>query len=200
MINAMKRIGLKPFSNNARRRRHHERSEAIQQPGRTRGLLRRCAPRNDGLQTCARHSASFITDRRGAVAFETLLVYLFIVTSLLLPLADVAAAGFQFISGWAALRAFGQLIQYKAPADPTNITTWKSTLPATVSGFPINNVQVLCGDSQAACSSANISSPVKYFSYATTVTLAPMVLSSILCTSGNANSCSFTLPYSERFQ
>ena len=30
----------------------------------------------------------------------------FMVTALLLPLADVAAAGFQFISAWEALRGF----------------------------------------------------------------------------------------------
>ena len=58
----------------------------------------------------ARHKGSFMADQRGAVAFETLIVYLFMVTSLLLPLADVAAAGFQFISAWEALRAFGQYV------------------------------------------------------------------------------------------
>ena len=64
----------------------------------------------------ARHKGSFMADQRGAVAFETLIVYLFMVTSLLLPLADVAAAGFQFISAWEALRAFGQYVQYHPPA------------------------------------------------------------------------------------
>ena len=47
---------------------------------------------------------------------------------------------------------------------------------------------------------ANVTLPTKYYSYTTTVTLAPMVLRSVLCTSSNANHCSFTLPYSERFQ
>ena len=50
---------------------------------------------------------SFITDQRGAVAFETIIVYFFMCFSLLLPLADVAIAGFQYISAWEALRAFG---------------------------------------------------------------------------------------------
>ena len=65
--------------------------------------------------------------------------------------------------------------------------------------YPINNLQVVCGDTNAACSASNTASP-KYYSYTTTVTLSPMVLRSVLCTSGNANPCSFTLPYSERFQ
>jgi len=50
-----------------------------------------------------------------------------------------------------------------------------------------------------ACSAANFVSP-KYYSYTTTVTVAPIVLTAVLCTSGNANPCSFTLSYSERFQ
>jgi hypothetical protein len=52
----------------------------------------------------ARHKESFIADQRGAVAFEMPIVYLFLMMSLLLPLADVAIAGFQFISAWEALR------------------------------------------------------------------------------------------------
>src|SRR2546429_4046815 len=43
-------------------------------------------------------SMSLLSDHRGAVAFEMLIVFLFLGVSLLLPLADVAAAGFQFIS------------------------------------------------------------------------------------------------------
>ena len=79
------------------------------------------------------------------------------VTGLLLPLADVAAAGFQFISAWEALRGFGQYVQYNPPADPTN-PSWTSALPTSVAGYPINNVQVLCGDTAAgaACTSTNI--------------------------------------------
>jgi hypothetical protein len=145
---------------------------------------------------------TLLSDERGAVAFETLIVYLFIVTSLLLPLADVATAGFQFISAWEALRAFGQYLQYHPPPDVTGTASWTSTLPPTVAGYPISNVHVLCGDTGAgaACSSANVTLPTKYYSYTTTVTLAPMVLRPLLCTSSNANPCSFTLPYSERFQ
>jgi hypothetical protein len=112
------------------------------------------------------------------------IVYLFMMMSLLLPLADIAIAGFQFVSAWQALRAFGQSIQYNPPPDVTDTGVWKSTLPNTVAGYPISNLQVV------------VDGPIKYFSYTTTVTISPMVLSSVLCTS----SCSFTLPYSERFQ
>lgn len=149
--------------------------------------------------TLKRRRGSFLADQRGVIAFETLIVYLFMVTALLLPLADVAAAGFQFISAWEALRGFGQYVQYKPPPDVTSTSTWASGLPTSVAGYPINNVQVLCGNTSAgaACTSTNVAtSPVKYFSYTTTVTLSPLLLSSILCPS----SCTYTLPYSERFQ
>jgi hypothetical protein len=141
----------------------------------------------------ARHKDSFMADQRGAVAFETLIVYLFMVTSLLLPLADVAAAGFRYISAWGALRNFGQSIQYDPPPDVANASGWTSSKLAKADPrFPIQNFQLVCGNS--ACSTTNTASP-RYYSYTTTVTISPMVLRSVLCTS----SCSFTLPYSERF-
>ena len=150
------------------------------------------------------HMKSFIANQRGAAAFETVIVYAFMMIFLLLPLADLAVAGFQFSSAWGALRAFGQYVQYHSPPDVTNTSSWTSTLPTTAAGYPISNVQVLCGDTNAGavCSSANVTLPTKYYSYTTTVTLAPMTpwLRPVLCTSGNANPCSFTLPYSERFQ
>jgi hypothetical protein len=142
------------------------------------------------------HKDSFIADQRGAVAFEMIIVYLFMVTSLLLPLADVAVAGLRYVSAWEALRAFGQYIQYNAPPDPTNPGTWTSGLHTTVSGYTIGNIQVMCGDANTVCSSGNVTSTPKYFTFSTTVTLAPMVLRSVLCPS----SCTYTLPYSERFQ
>jgi hypothetical protein len=142
-------------------------------------------------------STNLLTDQRGAVAFEMLFVWLFMMMSLLLPLADVAIAGFRFISAWEALRAFGQYVQLHPPPDVTDTSSW--TLPTTVAGYPISNVQVLCGDTNAGavCTSANVTLPTKYYSYTTTVTLSPMVLKSVLC---SASPCSFTLPYSERFQ
>lgn len=140
------------------------------------------------------HKNSFIADQRGAVAFETMIVYVFLVASLLMPLADVAAAGFQFISGWTALRSFGQYIQYNNPPDPANSASWASGLRTSVAGYSIGNIQVMCGSS--VCSSGNVTSVPKYFTFTTTVTLAPIVLSSVLC----PNSCTYTLAYSERFQ
>jgi hypothetical protein len=121
------------------------------------------------------------------------------VSFLLMPLADVAAAGFQFISAWAALRSFGQYIQYNNPPDPTNPLTWESALQKTVGGYAINNLQVMCASGQTftACSSSNVtSSPIKYYTFTTNVTLAPLVLRRVLCPS----SCTYTLTYSERFQ
>ena len=142
----------------------------------------------------------FIADQRGAVAFEMLFVFGFMILSLLLPLADVAVAGFQFISAWEALRGFGQSIQYASPPDVTNASSWESTALAKADpGFPIFGFQLLCGDSQSVCSSTNLGPP-HYYSYTTSVTLAPILLRSVLCTSANANPCTFTLSYSERFQ
>ncbi|MDA9410569.1 hypothetical protein XH80_28605 [Bradyrhizobium sp. CCBAU 45384] len=141
------------------------------------------------------HQRSFVADRRGAAAFEMLMVFSFLGVSLLLPLADVAAAGFQFVSAWEAVRAFGQRIQYAPPQDVTDWAAWKSALPTSVAGYPINNLQVLCGDTMAACSAANSGSP-KYYSYTTTVILSPIILTTVLC----ASSCSYTLSYAQRFQ
>ena len=149
----------------------------------------------------ASNKNSFIAGQRGAVAFEMLIVFLFLGVSLLLPLADVAIAGFQFVSAWEALRAFGQYVQLHPPPDVTNTSGWAP--PTTVAGYPISNVQVLCGNTSAGavCSSANVTLPTKYYSYTTTVTLSPFnFLKPVLCRSSNVNPCSFTLPYSERFQ
>ena len=136
---------------------------------------------------------SFITDQRGAVAFETMIVYIFMVASLLMPLADVAAAGFQYISAWSALRSFGQYIQYKNPLDPSGNVSW-SGLQTSVGSYTIGNIQVMCGST--ACSSGTVTSFPKYFTFTTTVTLAPIVLRPVLC----PTSCTYTLSSSERFQ
>ena len=140
-----------------------------------------------------RHKNSFIADQRGAVAFETMIVYIFLVASLLMPLADVAAAGFQYISAWSALRSFGQYIQYKNPLDPSGNVSW-SGLQTSVGSYTIGNIQVMCGST--ACSSGNVTSFPKYFTFTTTVTLAPIVLGPVLC----PTTCTYTLAYSERFQ
>jgi hypothetical protein len=152
-------------------------------------------------------STNLLSDQRGAVAFEMLTVWSFLMMFLLLPLADVAIAGFQYISAWQALRGFGQYIQYSNPPDPTNPGTWKSGLQTTVAGYTIGNLHVRCGDATLPtdCDSGNatltlpngsvVAAP-KYFTFSTTITLAPMVLRRILCPS----TCTYTLPYSERFQ
>lgn len=145
---------------------------------------------------------SLIADQRGAVALEVPIVYVFLILIVLLPLADLAIAGFQYISAFAALRGFGQAILYSPPPDVTNASSWESVALAKADPrYPITSFQLICGDSNAVCSSSNSDpSQPKYYSYTTTVTLAPLVLRSVLCVSGNSNSCSFTLYYSERFQ
>ncbi|AND88879.1 hypothetical protein AAV28_14515 [Bradyrhizobium diazoefficiens USDA 110] len=144
-------------------------------------------------RACAKNS--FIAHQRGAVAFETLIVYPVLVAFLLMPLADVAAAGFQFISAWTALRSFGQYVQYYNPLGPDGTVTWRPGLQTTVAGHTIGNLRVVCGDAGATCSPSNIDFP-KYITFSTTITLAPIVLRRVLC----PTTCTFTLPYSERFQ
>ncbi|MCK1720695.1 hypothetical protein [Bradyrhizobium sp. 141] len=142
-----------------------------------------------------RHKKSFIVDQRGAVAFETLIVYPVLVAFLLMPLADLAAAGFQYISAWSALRSFGQYVQYANPLAPDGTVSWNTGLQTTVAGHAISNIQVLCGDAGAACSPGNLASP-KYITFSTTITLAPIVWRGVLC----PTTCTYTLPFSERFQ
>jgi hypothetical protein len=159
-----------------------------------------------GRGRLASHIDSFFANSRGAISFEVLIAFSLLMFSLVLPLTDLAIAGFQYISAWEALRAFGQSIQYNTPPDVTNPGSWQTTAIAKADpNFPISNFQVLCGDSKAVCSAANIVTAtgavnVKYYSYTTTITFKPMVLKSVLCASGNANPCIYTLPYSERFQ
>lgn len=139
---------------------------------------------------------SFRADERGAAAFELVIIYPVLLIGMMLPLADLAIAGFQWLSARQALHAFGQYLMYAPPDDLGNTSSWLSTTLAKADGdYPIANFQLVCGDGGAACSSANTASP-KYYSYETTVTLTPMVLSSVLC----SNSCTYTLSYSARFQ
>jgi hypothetical protein len=151
------------------------------------------------VRQALRHRDSFIADQRGAVAFETTIVWVFMMSFLLLPLADLANVGFQYISAWGALRAFGQYVQYNQPPDVTNTSGWISSVVANADPrFPISNLQVICGDQGQVCSSGNDAlSSIKYYSYTTTVTWSPIVLGRLFrlqCP------CSFPVPYSERFQ
>jgi hypothetical protein len=146
-------------------------------------------------------STTLLSDQRGAVALEMPFVCLFMVTFLLLPLADLAIAGFQFVSAWEGLRAFGQSIQYSPPLDVTQASGWTSSALAKADPrFPIASFQIVCGDNKTDCSDASLLP--KYYSYQTTVTLSPIMtlMRRVLCKSSNANSCSYTLSYSERFQ
>ena len=146
-------------------------------------------------------STTLLSDQRGAVAFETPIVWLSLMWFLLLPLADLAIAGFQFVSAWGALRVFGQSIQYNQPLDVTNASGWTSSVLAKADPrFPVPSIQIVCQDPNNNIIACSNTPSLKSYSYTTTVTLAPMVLRLALCTSGNTDPCSFTLSYSERFQ
>jgi hypothetical protein len=139
---------------------------------------------------------SLIGDQRGAAAFEMAAVYIFLVFSLLLPLADLAIAGFRFISAHQSLRDMGARTQYSSPGDVTSssdITTWKTGLPSAISGFTITT-KIYCGSpgTEAPCGSG-AASVMKYYTFTTSFTLSPMVLGSVLC-----STC--TLTYTQRFQ
>jgi hypothetical protein len=139
---------------------------------------------------------SLLSDQRGAVAFEMPFVWLFMMMSLLLPLADLAIAGFKFTFAFKALRNMGQLTQdmkqltkYYPPADVTSaasITAWKSSLPATVNGYPIS-AKVYCGDPGTEAPCASVATVPKYYTFTTSFTLSPMVLGSVLCSTCTVN-------------
>jgi Flp pilus assembly protein TadG len=151
----------------------------------------------DDVTELKKRRVSFAADERGAAAFELVIVYPVLLIGLMLPLADVAIAGFQWLSARQTLHAFGQYLMYSPPDDLANSSSWLTTVQGKADDldYPITNLQLVCGDGGAACSSTNTASP-KYFSYDTTVTLTPMVLSSVLC----SDSCTYTLSYSTRFQ
>jgi hypothetical protein len=120
-------------------------------------------------------------------------VYFLLVFSLLLPLADLAIAGFKFISAYQALRDMGQRTQYSTPdaTDTTSISTWQSSLPTTVAGYTVS-ATVKCGDTGTAPPCAGTTFP-KYYTFQTSFSLSPMVLGTVLC-----STC--TVKYSQRFQ
>ena len=140
-----------------------------------------------------RHRNSLIADQRGAVALEMPAVCLFMMMWLLVPLADLAIAGFRFISAHQALRDMGQLTQYSNldATDPTSISSWQSSLPATVDGYTVS-ATIKCGDAGTAAPCAGTTWP-KYYLFSTSFSLSPMVLGSLFC-----STC--TVSYSQRFQ
>ncbi|MFB6420502.1 MULTISPECIES: hypothetical protein [Bradyrhizobium] len=136
---------------------------------------------------------SFIQDQGGAVSFELPIVLLFMLITILFPLADVAIAGFKYLSAHQALRDMGQFTQYKPPSDVTSssaVNDWKSSLPSSVGGYSIT-AEVYCDGTPAPCASG--ATLPKYYTFTTSFSLSPMVLSSMLC-----STC--TVKYSERFQ
>ena len=144
---------------------------------------------------------AFIADQRGAVALEVPAVWLMLMLLILLPLADLAVAGFRFISARQALRNFGTYLQYNPPPNVTDLSqgNWLSTAQSKAgydSRFPITGLQVLCDN--GSCSNPAVTP--KSYSYSTTFTIAPIVLTKWLCTGGVSSGCTFTLSYSERFQ
>jgi len=138
------------------------------------------------------HKDSFIADQRGAVALETLIVILFMILLLLLPLADLAIAGFNFMAAQQALRDMGPRVQFSPPADVTSIASWQSSLPSKVDGYSVS-VQVYCGNPAASPCASNATLP-KYYTFTTTFNLSPFILPpSVLC-----RTC--TVTYSQPFQ
>jgi hypothetical protein len=143
-----------------------------------------------------RHKRSLIADQRGAVAFETMIVYLFLVIFLLLPLADVAIAGLKYSSAYQALRDMGQRTQFSPPGDvtsSTSIASWQSSLPSIVDGYSVS-AQVYCGNPGALAPCASGATVPKYYTFTTSFTLSPMTPGLGLCSS----TC--TVTYSLPFQ
>lgn len=151
----------------------------------------------DGLATNARLDMTMLrtlnrlrADKRGVAALEFTLVFSLLFIGMLLPIVDLGIAGAQYIGAVSALRDVGIYAQYHNPPDVTNTSGW--SLPISNSGYTISTT-LMCGT--AVCGSSNVASP-KWFQFSTTLTLSPLVLTSILC----SGSCTKTISYSERFQ
>jgi|SRR5215471_5652993 len=146
-------------------------------------------------RTLGGNFTTLLSDQRGAVALEMPAVVFFLMISLLLPLADLAIAGFKFTFAYEALRNMGQRTQYSTPdaTDPASISSWKTSLPTTVDGYSLS-AKVYCGDPGTEAPCAGATWP-KYYTFTTSFTLSPMspMLRSVLC-----STC--TVTYSERFQ
>jgi hypothetical protein len=141
------------------------------------------------------HKDCFIADQRGAVSFEMLIVFSFLLLFLLLPLADVAVAGFKYISAYQALRDMGQRTQYSTldVTDPQSISAWQSSFATTrVSGYTIS-ATIKCGAAPGTDPPCAATTFPKYYYFQTSFSLSPMVLGSVLCSSCRVD-------YSERFQ
>ena len=142
---------------------------------------------------------SFIDDQRGAAAFEFAIVWVGLTFVLLLPLADLAMAGFRFISAHQALRDMAQRVQYSPPSDLTtsgSITSWQLSMTKSVSGYTITPT-VYCGSpgTPAPCSAADALPTVpKRYKLTTNFTVSAMTPGLVFC------SPSCTVSYSIPFQ
>ena len=140
----------------------------------------------------------------------------FVIISLLLPIADVAAAAITYIRVDQAMRNVAAWAHYNPPPDITLPANWpnlsNNILPNSMSGFAVSAqattsppaasapdstisiyVTVLCGDPPgAACTAADVANfaSVKWYALSANVQLKPIFLTSL--TGG-------VLSYSERF-
>jgi hypothetical protein len=134
-------------------------------------------------------------DQQGSSALETIFVFGFMMLVILIPAADLAVAGIQIIAAYEALRNLGERIQYSPPSDITNWSSWASSY-STVGSYAIKNFHVVCG---AVDCDKDHTDPPRYYTYQTTVTLSPYLLTA-LCPSGTSPPCDRTVTYSERFE
>jgi len=140
-------------------------------------------------------ATSLLSNQRGAASLEMTIVSLFMMLFLLVPLADLAIAGFRFNAAYQALRDMGQRTEFSPPADVTSsssIASWQSSLPSTVDGYSVS-AQVYCGNPAALAPCASSATLPKYYTFTTSFTLAPLVLGPLLC-----STC--TVRYSQPFQ
>jgi hypothetical protein len=156
-----------------------------------------------------------LANRRGAAAFEFVVIAAFLLFVLLLPIADVGVAALRYMQVNQAMRDLGALVQYPQN-QPPNLTTvsaatW-TTLPAAMGTFAVTfgtgfptvtnqiNITISCGTPPTtgaaagpACTSADLSNPStpKYVWMGAVVKLNPIIIKTI--TGGNVG-------YTERLQ
>jgi hypothetical protein len=154
-----------------------------------------------------------LADRRGAAAFEFIIIAAFLIFVLLLPIADVGVAALRYMQVRQAMRDLGALVQYP-PNQPSNLTTVSAdtwTLP-TLPGFSVTvgigfptvenqiHITVSCGTPPTTgavagppCTSADLTSTStpKYVWMGAVIQLHPIIIKTL--TGGN-------ISYTERLQ
>ena len=68
-----------------------------------------------------------LADRRGAAAFEFLIVAAFLIFALMAPIADVGVAALRYMQVRQAMRDLGAFVQYNPPPDLTKDLTQAGT-------------------------------------------------------------------------